>query len=92
MHLSEQVKAVMLAEDITPQTLEEMVSRAALTTQRGANRRYYHWFMVYNAEEDKLEKLFQHLDCHAHLSRWVKHQACEGRGCPECLWSGEVPE
>jgi hypothetical protein len=90
--VSDQVQDVLDAEGISLTDLTDMVARAAITSQRGASRRYHHWFFVYDSKRRFVEKMFKHAEGMDDVKRWKKHEHCDGWGCPTCMWSGEVPE
>jgi hypothetical protein len=90
MQLSDAVQQVLKAEGITPQELEEMLSRAAITSLRGANRRFHHW--LFRVEDDRVYDMFGHVKEMDSVKRWATHPDCNGQGCKDCLWSGVVPD
>ena len=88
---SEQVQRVLEAEGISPPALEKMIASAAITSLRGMNRRYHDWLFLFQARDGILNKMFKHLPEHDRVPEWDQHWKCNGRGCKECQWSGEVP-
>jgi hypothetical protein len=88
---SDQVLAVLKAEGITPQELDHMLSSAAITSLRNMNRRFHNWLFRYQVKEGIVNKMFMHPPEHDRVPEWDQHWKCNGKGCKECGWSGEVP-
>lgn len=89
LRFSDQVLDVLEGEGIKTSEVEEMLSRAAITSLRGANRRYHQWLFVLQA--DLVVRMFKVLPGQEHLTRWEPHEKCRAWGCLKCGWSGEVP-
>lgn len=94
LRLSEQVVRVCRGEGISQTELEYMVERAAMTSARGHNRRYFNWlFKVTPFPPDKVKvtsmvtagALVAHEDV-----MFEEHEACKGEGCKDCGWLGEI--
>ena len=88
---SDVVQDVLDGEDITLPDLQEMVLRGAITSLRGANRRYHHWFFEYDSKRNFVSRMFLHLPVMMDVSSWVSCTGCGSWGCKQCGWSGQVP-
>ncbi len=92
MEFSDQVKHVALSEGISKPELEIMVTKAAITSLRGASRRYHQWLFVVTAGGHFVERMFRvPTQQDTFSSRWGQHHACNGWGCKKCGWYGKVP-
>lgn len=89
LELSDQVKAVLKAEGYTPHYLEYMLRHGAITSLRGASRRYHHW--LFRLQGQKVVKMFAHYTEMDSAVAWEDCTSCEGRGCKACGWSGQIP-
>ena len=91
MELSDQVLRVLSFERISEGELAEMLRKAAITRRRGFNRRYFHW--IFKTEGDVLVAM-QRLEVigigKGDTRMLEDHDACEGQGCHECGWIGQV--
>lgn len=90
MLLGDQPKLVMQYEHLSLEEVQGMIAKSAISSVRGATRRFHHWFFVYDRDNDRLERMFQHLPAMNGLTM-RPHFECNSYGCPVCLWSGEVP-
>lgn len=91
MTISDQVKKVLKAEKISLEELQKMLSEAAITSQRGYNRRYFEWLFVY--KNDEVEKMIRQKTIILGRGEYVQyeeHDPCSGSGCRGCGWSGEI--
>jgi len=91
MELSKKVLGVLSEEGISAEELGLMVDRAAITSLRGCNRRYFHW--LFRLSGDKLEdmQLAQLVELgDGEESMNEPHENCGGGGCRECGWTGLV--
>lgn len=92
VRISDAVLDVLEDKGITHQQLDEMVSKAAITSLLGANRRYHQWFFVVGAGKNPMvEKMFYVPRNHESVKSWKIHSDCFGWGCQECNWFGAVP-
>lgn len=91
MQVSEKVVKVMAGEQISPAELEKMLQLAAKTSLRGMNRRYHHW--LFRVDGNQLQDM-QRTDMvtfgAGNEQVLEEHDVCDGEGCHECGWVGEV--
>lgn len=92
LKLDTQSTRVIQVENLSLYELEHMILHSAITRTRGANRRYHHWFFVYDSESQTLTKMFQHVPSMDEVLEWKTHLSCHGDGCKSCFWSGETPK
>lgn len=91
MQINGKVLRVLQAEKISPEELYRMLDEVAFTSIRGCNRRYFQWLFLV---KDNMLQDMQRLDLievgrgpHRMLE---EHEACDGEGCRECGWVGQV--
>lgn len=91
--VTEDVKRVMSVEGISPDELNLMLNRAAITSLRGFNRRYFHW--VFKVHEDTVESMQSADMVEVGRGKGKEHmselcESCNGEGCKECGWVGSI--
>lgn len=90
---SKQVSRVICAESISVGELATMIDRAAITSAyRGFNRRYNHWlFLVKYRYVERMALADALQEVSKSESYTIKtHDLCQGFGCKDCGWIGEV--
>lgn len=90
LQVSDKVVRVCREESISQSELEYMLERAAMTSARGHNRRYFGW--LFKVEGPKVTSMVTtaSLETHADDVMYEEHEACGGKGCRDCGWLGEV--
>lgn len=91
MTYSTQVQKVMSGEYISSTEMDQMLSQAAITRERGFNRRFHHW--LFRVKDGVVERM-EYFD----LPRFGSGPeimretclACNGGECMNCGWSGVV--
>lgn len=92
--VSAQVKRVIKGEGISEAELDTMAKKAAINTHDRGNRRFHGW--IFDIQGNTLQRMTQD------IQRIVRRQGstnltvhedceeCDGDGCKECGWVGEV--
>jgi hypothetical protein len=93
MNIGPRVLEVMQHYGISKDELEQMVQRAAITSQEGGNRKFHTW--IFNVHDGAVVSMrpvektvvgkdkgngVQHEDC----------DKCDGFGCKDCGWWGHI--
>jgi hypothetical protein len=66
-------------------------SAAIYTREEGCNRRYHHWLFKTKGEEVVDMRTLWTQEVGRGKDRVMEeHEGCEGQGCKECGWSGQV--
>jgi hypothetical protein len=92
MELSEKVRRVMEGESISEEELAFMLDSAAITRLSGCNRRYHHWLMKVKDDVYVEDMIFASvIELGVGEQKVLEdHEPCNGRGCHECGWRGEI--
>jgi hypothetical protein len=90
-HLSAQVKRVMTQAAITLEELRVMIERAAIISHPVCNRRYHKWGMKIEGTKIILLRKLEMVDYSSGAASVIEDcEECEGDGCPDCGWIGQV--
>lgn len=91
MQISGKVLRVLQAEKISPDELYKMLDDVAFTSIRGSNRRYDQWLFLVEGNVLKDMQRAEVVQVGRGPNRMLEeHEACDGEGCIECGWVGQV--
>jgi len=91
MRISTKVLKVVQAEKISPDELLMMLRAAAFTSLRGCNLRYFQWLFVRKGDVLLDMQRVELMEIGRGQDRMLEeHEACDGDGCRQCGWSGQV--
>jgi hypothetical protein len=91
MQISAKALRVLTAEQISAEELYRMLDEAAFTSVRGCNRRYFQWLFVVRDNVLRDMQLLEVVEVGKGKDRMLEeHDACNGEGCRECGWIGQV--
>jgi hypothetical protein len=91
MNFSAKVQKVMDSEHISPTEMQEMLSKAAITSLLGYSRRYHHW--LFKFEGDTVTDMVGDevsIVGRGGLRMQEDCEACGSKGCKECNWHGFI--
>jgi hypothetical protein len=89
MKINSKVQRVIAEEAISLPELEEMLHLAAITSQQGMNRRYYHWLFKVQGDQVLDMRTITRLQVgKGTLPQTKLHHECDGHGCKACGWAG----
>jgi hypothetical protein len=89
--LTDQVRRVLGEEGISERVLAEMLDKAAITSMRGFNRRYYQWlFKIEGGTVVEMQRAGVVEVGRGTSKMSEEHDPCAGRGCPGCGWTGFI--
>jgi hypothetical protein len=90
------VQRILREESITQTELGQIVARSAMhTLSEGFNRMYHHWLLyvvkgeVRDMQRTDITEVGVERGCGFQYS---DHEDCEGQGCKECGWRGELKQ
>lgn len=91
MQISRKVLRVLQEEQISPTELYRMLDELAFTSIRGCNRRYFQWlFQIVGNQLQDMQRM-DLVEIGRGRDRMLEdHDACDGEGCRECGWVGQV--
>jgi hypothetical protein len=91
MRISNKVLKVLQAEKISPDELMTMLREAAFTSLRGCNLRYFQWLFVRKADVLLDMQRADLMEIGRGQNRMLEeHDQCDGEGCRDCGWAGEI--
>lgn len=93
--IAPQVERTIKSENIALEELDAMVKKAAITTHEFGNRRFHNW--IFDIKQGKVWKMVQDREVPVRIVQssmsLTAHEDCpdcEGDGCKECAYTGEV--
>lgn len=91
MQINNKVLRVLKTEAISADELKHMLDKAAFTSIRGCNRRFFQWLFLV---KDNVIHDMQRLDLvevgRGENRMLEEHESCNGEGCRSCGWAGHV--
>ena len=93
MMYSERVKQIIQAERISEEELNLMVSHSSFSSLRGFNRRYFHWLLSVEGDDDYISnmQLADYVEVGKGVDHMIEeHEYCQGAGCSSCGWIGKI--
>lgn len=91
MQISAKVLKVLVAEKISPEELHRMITKAAFTSIRGCNLRYFQWLFVRKGDLLMDMQQLDLVEVGRGSNRMLEeHEPCNGEGCRDCGWAGHV--
>jgi len=85
------VERVITIENISVDELALMVERAAVTSVRGFNRRFHHWLFKVRSGSVEAMQCLEMVEVGKGMEAMRELcDDCEGEGCPQCRWVGEI--
>jgi len=94
MRVNVKILKILREEKISAEELGVMLDKAAITSIRGFNRRYFHWLFLMQGNVLKKMEHAQMTEIGIPYDDYdlVKedHDLCDGKGCASCGWIGQV--
>lgn len=95
MKISDKVLKVLVAEKISPDELYYMLTKAAFTSVRGCNLRYFQWGFTRSGDVLLDMQRMEMVEVGGGVGKGLhrmeeEHEVCNGEGCRECGWVGSV--